>query len=136
MNPYHHYRIPEQVTSASQDVSIMAANTAHFNDIVIAADEIYEMFAVEFPEGTLIRNDGQTIDGELTLQFGTRYFTQPKVAKGESSLPLDRSIDPFGLLAKAVAYRGKHLGDNKVKYYMRSVAKDGERPKYVRGSRL
>lgn len=118
--------------SASQDVSIMAADPTQFNDVIIAADEIYEKFALEFPEGTLLRTEGHTVDGELALHYGTRYFTVSKISKGETSLKLDSSIDPFGILGKAIGTRGKHLSDNKVRYYNRTDMGEGKKAKYVR----
>lgn len=115
----------------SQDVSIMGADPAHFNDMVIAVEEIYDKFAAYFPEESLKRTEGQTVDGEFVLYFGTRYHSHHKAAKGESSLKLSRVVDPFGILEKAVGTRGKHLADNKVSFFARTDMGDGTKAKYV-----
>lgn len=60
-------------------------------------------------------------EGQQGLTFGTRYFTPSHVCKGETSEDLPKSIDPFGLLTKAVGGRGKHLHDNKVRYHQHKI---------------
>lgn len=110
----------------------MGADLAHFNDMIVAVEEIHEKFALEFPQGALLRNEVQNFDGELVLNFGTRYLTPPRVAKGDIALKIDRSIDPFGILEKAGGTRGKHLADNKVTYLARTIVSDGAKARYVR----
>lgn len=85
--------------------------------MLVAVQEIHSLFAINFAEGALVDMEQNVFEGELALTFGTRFFTPTHVCKNETAEPLGRSIDPFGLLLKAVGNRGKHLHENKVLYY-------------------
>lgn len=103
--------------AVSQEVSIIAADAAQFNDAIVAIEEIHSMFSLEFASGEMRAVDHDSFEGELGLSFGTRYFTPSHVCKNESGEKLSTAIDPLGLLSKAVGGRGKHLQDNMVLYH-------------------
>lgn len=111
------HRIPDPAVSASQDVSIIAADQKQFSDALAAIDEIYTKFGLEYASGALKRNGYESFEGEPGITFGTRYFTPSHVCKNNVSEKLSVAIDPYGILTKAVGGRGKHLQDNMVLYH-------------------
>ena len=121
------YRIPKPARSASQDVTIIAADAFDFNEAIIAVREIHGIFGLHLPDKTLIDLEQDVLEGDLGLTFGTRYFTPSTVSTASTSQPLSVTIDPFGHLAKAVGNRGKHLEDNQVLYYKYKPDRDGKK---------
>lgn len=87
-------------------------------DILAAEDGIYDQFALEFDEGTLMKIQRQAMEGETILTFSTRYFTPAHVATEDMAEVFDSAIDPSRILENAIGSKGKHLPDNKV-FYMR-----------------
>ena len=75
------------------------------------------MFGAHFSENALVELDREVLEGEAALTFGTRYFTPAHVCRNETSIQLGPTIDPLGLLAKAIGTRGKHLDDNRILYH-------------------
>lgn len=107
--------------SAIQEVSIIAADDTQFDDAIAAIEEIHAMFSLEFPNGALKHTKRDSFEGQEGLTFGTRYFTPSHVCKGETTENLSKTIDPFGLLTKAVGTKGKHLHDNTVRYHQHNI---------------
>lgn len=107
--------------SAIQEVSIIAADDEQFSGEIAAMEEIHAMFSLEFPDGALKRTKRDTFEGHQGLTFGTRYFTPSHVCKGETSEILPKTLDPLGILTKAVGGRGKHLHDNMVRYHQYKI---------------
>lgn len=103
--------------TATQEVSLIAADPETFNDAIVAIDEIQSMFGLEFASGALRAARNDSFEGELALTFGTRYFTPSHICKNETPEKMSSLVDPLGILVKAVGGRGKHLPDNMVLYH-------------------
>lgn len=118
----HTHRLPDHITSAAQEVSIIAADADHFNEAVAAIEDIRDMFGLEFPSGSLKSADHNLFEGELGLTFGTRYFTPSHICKNDTGEKLPAEIDPLGILTKAARGKGKFLLENMVLYHQHKAA--------------
>lgn len=93
------------------------ADEDQFNNIVAAIEDIHTMFSHEFLSGALKRIEPESYEGETVLTFGTRYFTPTHICKSETSEKLLHTVDPLGILARAVEGRGKYLHNNMVRHH-------------------
>ncbi|KAF8895084.1 hypothetical protein BD779DRAFT_1668436 [Infundibulicybe gibba] len=88
-----------------------------FELAVKAADEIYDIFHREFPEGRLERWQSERHGAFTGLAMSNRYFTPKRDAPDMIHIPFGTTIDPRGILENMRKEGYVHGEENEVMYY-------------------
>ncbi|CAA7271373.1 unnamed protein product [Cyclocybe aegerita] len=120
---------PCQQAYFCQSAALTGFGSESFADAIRCIEEIHNIFACHFPEGSLELWNASSSAGYLTIDMANRYFTPHSQASPDQIISFSFAIDPDGILA-ACTTDGTlvHTKDNSVEYYERY--QEGEKQRY------
>ena len=117
---------PRFLKDMKQFATIGGLGDPQFHEAVCGVKAIYEYFKTHITsEGFYLRDwSPRSQDGNLVLTFSSRYLTRSKDAEGETVLDLV-NVDPYNVLRPLLVGRTeKHVGDNQVEFWERTVGEE------------
>jgi hypothetical protein len=105
-------------------LALTGFGSAIFEDAIIAAHEIYEIFQRQFPEGKLETWNNSIYAEHSCLDMTNRYFTPKKDAREMVHIPFSEAVDPRGILEEMTTAGYTHGEENEVQYYKYNVNSD------------
>ncbi|KAF8882598.1 hypothetical protein BD779DRAFT_1444737, partial [Infundibulicybe gibba] len=100
-----------------QSLMLTGIGSPTFELAVKAADEIYDIFHREFPEGRLERWQSEWHGAFAGLAMSNRYFTPKRDTPDMIHIPFGTTIDPRGILENMRKEGYVHGEENEVMYY-------------------
>ena len=79
--------------------------------------EIFSIFEETLPNNTLEAWNPSLFDGYDAIEMSNRFFTDRRNQSGHEIVPFKPSVDPDGILDKAMGTDFVHLRENEVEYF-------------------
>jgi len=101
-----------------QSVTLTGLSSPEFNDALVSAHAIEDMFQQLVVKGTMEAWVPSTFQGHTSIDIGNRYFTpcqQP--LQPDNQVPFSMVVDPDHILSMAMGNEFIHTEDNEVEYY-------------------
>jgi hypothetical protein len=103
-------------------VVLAAPNCTEFKKAIEAISSIWSYLSSSCPPDSLETWAPTTRDGQLTLEFATRYYSFPE--EGDILDAFPDNIDPRGILRKGISKYRQYTSDNRVEYFERIAPSD------------
>ena len=110
-----------------QGITLTGLGSPIFEDAVTAAQEIFEIFQRQFPEGDVEAWTNAMHAEHLALDMSNRYFMPKRDARNMLHIPFPIEVDPRGILEDMTGTIYVHGEDNEVRYYKHQTNANGSK---------
>jgi len=101
-----------------QSVTLTGLSSPKFNDALVSAHAIDDMFRLLVVDGIMEAWVPLTFQGHTSIDIGNRYFTpSQQVLQHDHQVPFSPVVDPDHILSTAMGNEFVHTEDNEVEYY-------------------
>ncbi|KAF8220010.1 hypothetical protein L208DRAFT_1336227, partial [Tricholoma matsutake] len=119
----------QRIKYLHQSITLSGLGSPTFEQVILAAQEIYGHFDRQFTEGTL-ESWNNSPENSMALNISNRYLTPQTEAGAQPSIPFFKGVDPRNILKNLsrgdLSQAHIHTEDNQVQYFVLHRGRAGE----------
>jgi hypothetical protein len=100
-----------------QSIILTGFGAERFQTCVNAFQTIFSIFGRTLQDNTIQEWIPTLFDGHVAIDMGNRFFTDRRNQANHEIVPFKQSVDPDGILERAMGTDFVHLRENEVEYF-------------------